>query len=107
MAKTAKRSSKKVAFTPIEDRVLIRPLDAESVSSGGIVLPDSAQEKPQRGEVLATGPGRMGKNGKRQEMPVAAGDQVIYGKYAGNEIEFEGEDYKILRAEEILAKVAR
>ena len=103
MATTKK--SKKVAFTPIEDRVLIRPLEAESVTAGGIVLPDAAQEKPQRGAVLAAGPGRLGKDGKRLEMPVSPGDEVIYGKYSDNEIEFEGEEFKILRADEILAKV--
>lgn len=107
MAKTAKKSSRKIAFTPIEDRVLVRPLEAETVTAGGIYLPDTAQEKPQRGEVLACGPGRIGKDGKRLEMPVAKGDHVIFGKYSGNEIEFEGEDFKILRADEILAKIAR
>ncbi|KAA3613436.1 MAG: co-chaperone GroES [Planctomycetota bacterium] len=105
MAKTAKKSSKKVAFTPIEDRVLIRPLEAETVSAGGIVLPDSAQEKPMQGEVSAVGPGRQAKDGKRLEMPVAKGDVVIYGKYAGNEIQLDGVDYKVLRADEILAKI--
>ena len=105
MPKTAKKSSKKVAFTPIEDRVLVRALEAETVSRGGIVLPDSAKEKPQRGEVLAAGPGRLGKDGKRLAMPVAKGDEVIYGKYAGNEIEFDGEEFKVLRADEILAIV--
>jgi len=102
MAKTA---NKKIAFTPIEDRVLVRPAVAETVSASGIVLPDSAQEAPMRGDVVAIGAGRLGKDGKRLELPVAVGDVVVYGKYSGNEIEFEGQDYKILRADEILAKI--
>jgi len=108
MAKTktkvkAQAKKMKLAFTPIEDRVLVRPAAAETVSASGIVLPDSAQEKPLRGEVIAVGPGKIAKNGARMEMPVTVGDQVVYGKYSGNEIQFEGEDYKILRADEILA----
>ncbi len=107
MAKTQTRKSTKPAFTPIEDRVLVRPLEAETVSSGGIVLPDSAKEKPQRGAVIAVGPGRLDKSGKRMDMPVAIGDEVIFGKYAGSSIEFDREDYKVLRADEILAKIQR
>ena len=102
MAKTA---NKKIAFTPIEDRVLVRPAVAETVSASGILLPDSAQEAPMRGDVVAIGAGRLSKDGKRLELPVAVGDVVVYGKYSGNEIEFEGQDYKILRADEILAKI--
>ncbi|MDA0666355.1 MAG: co-chaperone GroES [Planctomycetota bacterium] len=103
MAKTAK---KKIAFTPIEDRVLVRPNKAETMSASGIVLPDSAQEAPLRGDVVAVGAGRLSKDGKKRlELPVAIGDVVVYGKYSGNEIEFEGQDYKILRADEILAKI--
>jgi len=95
----------KIAFTPIEDRVLVRPAAAETVSASGIVLPDSAQEKPLRGEIVAVGPGRLAKSGTRLKMPVAVGNQVVYGKYSGNEIQFEGEEYKILRADEILATI--
>lgn len=102
MAKTAK---KKIAFTPIEDRVLVRPTKAETMSASGILLPDSAQEAPLSGDVVAIGAGRLSKDGKRLELPVAIGDVVVYGKYSGNEIEFEGQDYKILRADEILAKI--
>jgi len=94
-----------IAFTPIEDRVLVLPASAETVSASGIVLPDSAQEKPLRGVIVAVGPGRLAKSGARLEMPVAVGDQVVYGKYSGNEIQFEGEEYKILRADEILATI--
>ncbi|MGB0954238.1 MAG: co-chaperone GroES [Planctomycetota bacterium] len=102
MAKTKKM---KIAFTPIEDRVLVRPAAAETVSASGIVLPDSAQEAPLRGEIVAVGPGKMAKSGARMELPVSVGDLVVYGPYSGNEIQFEGEDYKILRADEILAKI--
>lgn len=107
MSKTAKNPKTKFAFTPVEDRVLVRPADSESVSAGGIVLPDSAQERPQRGTVVAAGPGKLSKTGARLPMPVAAGDEVIYGKYAGNEIEMDGQEYKVLRAEDILAKIER
>jgi len=101
----ATKKKTKIAFTPIEDRVLIRPADAETVSASGIVLPDTAQEKPMRGEVVSAGPGRIGKDGQRLPMPVKSGDQVVYGKYAGNAIKFDGEEYKILRADEILALI--
>jgi len=101
MAKT----TKKLAFTPIEDRVLVQPVEAESVSASGIVLPDSAQEKPNRGSIVAAGPGRRMKDGNRAEMPVAVGDQVIYGPYSGSQVELNGVEYKIMRADEILAKI--
>jgi len=107
MAKTARKSSRKIAFQPLEDRVLIRPLEAEEVTQGGIVLPDSAREKPQQGEVLAVGPGRLDKEGRRQPVPVAPGDEVVFGKYAGNEIEIDGEEYKVLRADELLARIEK
>ena len=106
MAKTTKKKSAKLGFAPIEDRVLVRPAAAETVSASGIVLPDSAQEKPMRGEVVAAGPGRLGPDGARLPMPVAAGETVVYGRYSGTEIQFDGEEYKILRADEILAKIA-
>ena len=93
-------------FTPIEDRVLIRPIDAESVSPSGIVLPESAQEKPNRGVVVAAGPGRTNKDGAKSTMPITEGDEVIYAQYAGSKVEIQGEEYKILRADEILAKLA-
>ncbi len=107
MSKTAKTSKTKLVFTPIEDRVLVRPADSATVSAGGIVLPDNAQEKPQRGTVVAAGPGRFNKQGERVPMPVATGDEVIYGKYAGNEIEIAGQEYKVLRADDLLAKLER
>lgn len=107
MAKTAKPVKTKISFQPLEDRVLVRPAESESVSAGGIVLPDNAQEKPQRGRVVAAGPGRLSKKGERLPMPVAVGDTVIYGKFSGSNIDMNGEEYKVLRADEILAKLDR
>ena len=89
---------------PLEDRVVIEVLDAEEVTQGGIVLPDSAREKPQRGRITAVGGGRLLKNGKRAAMSVKKGDQVIFGKYAGTEVTVNDVEYKILREGEILAR---
>lgn len=90
---------------PLDDRVVVKPMEAEEVTAGGIVLPDTAQEKPQRGKVVAVGPGRLLDNGNRGELSVAVGDEVIFGKYGGTEIEVGGEEVKILRESDILAKV--
>lgn len=95
----------KVNIRPLDDRVVVEPLEAEETTAGGIVLPDSAQEKPQRGTVIAIGPGRLLDNGQRGELSVQVGDEVIYGKYGGTDIEVNGEDVKILRESDILAKV--
>ncbi len=82
---------------PINDRVVIKPATAEETTKGGIIIPDTAKEKPQRGEVVAVGPGKDG-----NKMTVQEGDIVLYGKYAGQEINFEGEDYLIMREDDIL-----
>jgi chaperonin GroES len=95
----------KIKLRPLDDRVVVEPLEAEEVTAGGIVLPDAAQEKPQRGKVVATGPGKLLDSGNRGELSVKIGDEVIYGKYGGSEIEIDGEDLKILRENDILAKV--
>ena len=95
----------KINIRPLDDRVVVKPIDAEAVTAGGIVLPDSAQEKPQRGTVVAVGPGRLLDNGQRGELSVAVKDEVIYGKYGGMDIEFNGDEVKILRESDILAKV--
>ena len=92
-------------LNPLDDRVVVEALDAEETPAGGIVLPDAAQEKPQRGTVIAVGAGKLLENGSRGELSVAVGDQVIYGKFGGADIEVEGEEVKILREGEILAKV--
>jgi chaperonin GroES len=90
---------------PLDDRVVIEPNVAEEKTAGGIVLPDTAKEKPQRGKVISIGPGRLMDSGERGVMSVAVGDSVIYGKYSGTEVEVDGKDLKILRESDILAKV--
>ncbi len=95
----------KIKLRPLDDRVVVEPLDAEETTVGGIVLPDSAQEKPQRGKVVAVGPGRLMDTGSRGELSVAVGDEVIFGKYGGSDVEVNGEEVKILRETDILAKV--
>lgn len=102
---TARDTKKKIKFHPMEDRVLIETSEAEQTTAGGIILPDNAREKPQRGTVIASGPGKMLDSGKRGEMSVKVGDEVIYGKYAGTEIEISGEKFFILRENDILAIV--
>ena len=97
--------AKDINLNPLDDRIVVEPVAAEQTTAGGIVLPDSAQEKPQRGVVLAVGPGKLLDSGDRGDLSVAVGDEVIYGKYAGSDIEVDGRDVKILRESEILAKV--
>ena len=97
--------AKNPPIRPLDDRVVIEPMAAEETTAGGIVLPDAAQEKPQRGTVVAVGPGKLLDSGERGELSVAVGDEVIYGKYGGTEIEVDGRDVKILRESDILAKV--
>ena len=88
---------------PLADRVVVEPAPAEEVSSGGIILPDTAQEKPQQGTVAATGPGKVSDSGKAVAMEVKKGDKVLYGKDSGTEFSFEGKDYLIMRESDILA----
>ncbi|MEN6459714.1 MAG: co-chaperone GroES [Thermoguttaceae bacterium] len=99
--------SKELNLRPLDDRVVVEPMEAEEMTAGGIVLPDSAKEKPQRGTVLAIGPGKLLDNGQRSKLSIAVGDEVIYGKYSGTEIEVEGRDVKIVRESDILAKVVK
>ena len=96
----------KVNIRPLDDRVVIQPTEAELTTAGGIVLPDSAKVKPQRGKVVAVGPGKLLDNGVRATLSIAVGDEVIFGKYGGSEIEVDGVDYKILRESDVLAKLA-
>ena len=98
---------KDINLKPLDDRIVVEPLEAEEVTAGGIVLPDSAKEKPQRGTVVAVGPGKQLDNGERGELSVAIGDEVIYGKYAGSDIEVDGREVKILRETDVLAKVIK
>lgn len=99
-------ATKTISLRPLDDRVIVLPNEAEETTAGGIVLPDSAREKPQRGTVVAVGPGKLLDSGNRGELSVAVGDVVIYGKYGGSEIEIDGEEMKILRESDILAKIA-
>src|SRR3989337_2456045 len=96
---------KDINLKPLDDRVVVEPVEAEEMTAGGIVLPDTAKEKPQRGTVLAIGPGKLLDSGQRGELSVAVGDEVIYGKYAGSDIEINGREVKILRENDVLAKV--
>src|ERR1700752_2987072 len=95
---------KDLKVRPLDDRVVVEPLEAEEKSLGGILLPDTAKQKPQRGRVLAVGPGKLRDSGDRAKLGVVIGDEVIYGKYSGNDIEVEGKEVKILRESDILAK---
>lgn len=90
---------------PLDDRVVVEPMDAETTTAGGIVLPDTAKEKPQRGKVQAVGPGRLLDNGERCPVSVKVGDEVMFSKYGGTDIEVDGKDIKILRESDILAKL--
>ena len=87
---------------PLNDRVVVTPIEAETKTKGGLILPDAAREKPNKGKVLAAGPGRLGDDNKRLGVAVKAGDVVLYGKYAGTEIKVDGTELKILREEDIL-----
>ena len=89
---------------PLGDRVVIKPIPREEVTKSGLVLPDTAKEKPQEGEVIAAGPGRIGDDGKHIPMEVKKGDRVIFAKYAGTEIKLDEVEYVILRESDILAK---
>ena len=95
----------KVSLRPLDDRVVVEPQEAEERTAGGIVLPDTAKEKPQRGSIIAVGPGKLLDSGDGGSLSVAIGDVVIYGKYSGTDIEVAGKDVKILREGDILAKV--
>jgi chaperonin GroES len=96
-----------MAVKPLDDRVLVKQSEAEEKTAGGIVLPDTVREKPQRGKVVATGPGKLLDSGKRADMSVKKGDQIYYGKYAGTEVKIDGENYVILRESDVLAVIEK
>jgi chaperonin GroES len=97
-----------VSIKPLEDRILVQPLDAEQTTASGLVIPDTAKEKPQEGKVLAVGPGRWDEDGeKRIPVDVAEGDVVVYSKYGGTEVKYNGEEYLILSARDVLAIVSK
>jgi len=105
--KTGHHSMAKQKIRPLEDRVVIQQIEAEEKTAGGIVLPDTAKEKPQRGKVLAVGPGKLLDSGERAPIGVVEGDEVLFGKYSGTEIKVDGEEIKILRESDILAKIVK
>ena len=90
---------------PLDNRVVIHPIEAESKTKGGIVLPDTAKEKSQKGEIVSAGPGRLLDSGERAKMSVQKGDKVLFGKYAGTEVKVDGVDYVIMKEDEILGKI--
>ncbi len=90
---------------PLDDRVVIEPMEAEEKTPGGILLPDTAKEKPMKGTIVAVGEGKMLENGKRAELLVKKGDKVLYGKYAGTEVTVDGKEYLVMRESDILAKI--
>jgi len=92
---------------PLEDRVLVQPLEAEQTTASGLLIPDTAKEKPQEGKVIATGPGRTDDNGKRIPLDLAEGDIVIFSKYGGTEVKYDGNEYLLLNARDILAVVTK
>jgi chaperonin GroES len=92
-----------LSLKPLGDRVVVKPIEQEEVTAGGIMLPDTAKEKPQKGEVLAIGPGSRNDSGERVELDVKVGDKVLYAKYAGTEIKLDGEKVLVLRESDILA----
>jgi len=96
-----------VSIKPLEDRILVRTLEAEQTTASGLVIPDTAKEKPQEGEVLSVGPGRIDDSGNRVPLDIAVGDTVIYSKYGGTEVKYSGEEYLILSARDVLAVVTK
>ena len=96
-----------ISIKPLEDRIVVQTLEAEQTTASGLVIPDTAKEKPPEGKVLAVGPGRVDDSGKRIPVDVAEGDVVIYSKYGGTEIKYQGEEYLILSARDVLAVVAK
>lgn len=103
----AKKASDAASIRPLDDRIVVEVVEAEQKTSGGILLPDTAQQKPQRGIVKAVGPGRARDTGERTPVSVKVGDEVLFGRYGGNEVEVNGVEYKILRESDILAKIAK
>ena len=94
-----------ISIKPLEDRIVIRQVEAEQTTASGLVIPDTAKEKPQEGEVIAVGPGRVDDNGNRVPVDVKVGDAVIYSRYGGTEVKYEGQEYQILSSRDVLAVV--
>jgi chaperonin GroES len=103
----AKEKEVHLKVRPLDDRVVVEPLEAEDKTAGGILLPDTAKQKPQRGRVLAVGPGKLRDNGQRSALSVQKGDEVIFGRYSGSDVTVEGREVKIMRESDILAKIVK
>ena len=101
------KGSPQLRVRPLDDRVVVAPLEAEEKTQGGILLPDTAKQKPQRGRVLAVGPGKLRDDGKRSPVAVVVGDEVLFGRYAGNDVEVGSKELKIMRESDILAKIVK
>ena len=95
----------KLNINPLGDRIVVKPMEAEETTKGGIILPDTAQEKPVEGTIVAAGPGRKSDDGKIVEMEVKVGEKILYGKYSGTEVTIDGEEYLIMRESDIFAIV--
>ena len=96
-----------ISIKPLEDRIVIRQVEAEQTTASGLVIPDTAKEKPQEGEVIAVGPGRVDDNGNRIPVDVKVGDTVIYSRYGGTEVKYDGQEFQILSSRDVLAVVER
>src|SRR5262245_9630253 len=103
----AKEKDIQLKVRPLDDRVVVEALEAEEKTAGGILLPDTAKQKPQRGRVLAVGPGKLSDKGNRTPVAVVKGDEVLFGRYSGSDIEVDGREIKIMRESDILAKVVK
>jgi chaperonin GroES len=101
------KADKALTLKPLDDRVVVQSLEAEEKTSGGILLPDTAKQKPQQGKVIAVGPGKLSDTGIRTAVAVKVGDTVLFGKYSGSDVEVNGTEYKIMREGDILAKVTK
>jgi chaperonin GroES len=99
------KAEKQLTLKPLDDRVVLEPQEAETTTSGGILLPDTAKQKPQQGKVVAVGPGKLSDKGNRTALAVKVGDLVLFGKYSGSDVEVNGKEYKIVRESEILGKI--
>jgi len=103
--KAAPKTAAKTKLVPLADRIVITPLKQDEVTASGLVIPDTVKEKPQQGEVVAVGPGRLDDNGKRVALEVSVGDRILYAKYTGTEVKLDNNEYIVLNEKDILAKL--
>ncbi len=104
---TATKNKKSTSVRPLDDRVIVKPKEAETKTASGIYLPEGAKEKPQMGTIIATGPGKLNDDGTRAPMAVKKGDTVLYGKYAGTEVDIDGQEHMIMRESELLGVIEK